>query len=137
MARPIRAADIDHYFQRYGWIARKTDDDHWQTTFTGDLATFTIDVSLSDQWLHCAIDLSSYGWSDKPEQARRLLAANADMLMAKFAIDPHSKLLLKLEMPLEGFGYSHFADCLGALSHYADIFCREWYSAAQLKNGSA
>src|SRR5512140_450523 len=108
MAGLIQAADIDHYFQRYGWTANKTSQDHWQTTFRGDLVTFTVDLSLTAQWLLFTIDLSSYGWSDIPDQARRLLAANADMLMAKFALNPRGQLRLQIEMPVEGFGYSHF-----------------------------
>jgi hypothetical protein len=125
----MQAADIDRYFQQYGWTASKTGEGHWQATFSGDLAVFTIELYLADEWLLFTIDLSAHGWSDQPEQARRLLVANADMLMAKFAIRPHGKLLLQIEMPIEGFGYSHFADCLGALSHYADLFCREWRQA--------
>ena len=125
----MQAEDIDRFFQQYGWTASKTGAGHWQAAFSGDRAIFTIDVHLRGAWLLFSIDVSAHGWSDHPEQARRLLAANADMLMAKFAIAPHGKLLLQIEMPIEGFGYSHFADCLGALSHYADLFFREWRQA--------
>jgi hypothetical protein len=125
----IHPADIDQFFQHYGWTARRIGEEHWQTTYRGDRAVFTIDVRLTEEWLFFAIDLSASGWSEKPEQARKLLVANANMLMAKFAINPRGKLLLQLEMPVEGFSYSHFADCLGSLSHYADIFCREWQQA--------
>ncbi len=122
----MQAADVEHYFQQYGWRASQKGEGRWQASFTGDLAVFTIDVRLTEEWLLFAIDLSSHGWADNADQARKLLAANADMLMAKFAIGPQGNLLLQIEMPTEGFGYSHFADCLGALSHYADQFCREW-----------
>ena len=125
----MQADDIDQYFQRYGWTASKTADGHWKTTFTGDLGIFTIDVRLDPEWLLFAIDLSARGGPDSPERMRDLLIANGEMLMAKFAIGPQGNLLLRVEMPTEGFGYSHFADCLGALSHYADRFCREWQQA--------
>ncbi len=118
--------DIDRFFQQYGWTATRTGEGRWRTTFTGDLAIFTVNLHLTADWLIFTIDLSSYGWSGSPDQASRLLAANAQMLMAKFAIGPHSRLLLQIEMPTEAFTYSHFADCLGALAHYADVFCREW-----------
>jgi hypothetical protein len=118
----VQAADVARYFEQYGWVARRTGERDWQTTFTGDLATFTVEVHLTDDWLHFVIDLSSFGWLDTPDQVRRLLAANADMLLARFAIGPQANLLLRIDMPTEGFVYSHFVDCLGALSHYADLF---------------
>ena len=119
----MQAADVERYFEQYGWAATRTGASDWQATFTGEQATFTVDVQLTADWIHFAIDLSSFGWLDTPDQARRLLAANADLLLARFAISPQAGLLLQIDMPTEGFVYSHFVDCLGALSHYADMFC--------------
>ncbi len=122
----VQAADITRYFEQYGWTAAQPDVNHWQATFVGDQATFTVDVRLTPDWLLFAIDLSALGSLDSPDRARSLLVGNAQMLMAKFAIEPGGKLLLRIDMPTQGFTYSHFVDCLGALSHYADLFRSEW-----------
>jgi hypothetical protein len=70
------------------------------------------------------IDLSSHGGSGNADRALELLAAYV-LMMAKFTIGLRGNLLLQLELPTEGFTCSHFADCLGALWHYADGFCHE------------
>jgi hypothetical protein len=54
-----------------------------------------------------------------------LLAANEQMRLVKFALDTQGRLLMQAKLPTEGLVFSHFVDCLGALSHYADVFVGE------------
>ncbi len=119
----LTAADIDRYFQQYGWlVSRAADDaDRWHVTCKGDFSAFTINVALTVDWVIFEVELASQGHY----LIEDLLAANARMLLVKFAVDALGRLLLKTELPTEGFAYSHFVDCLGALSHYTDEFLRD------------
>jgi hypothetical protein len=119
----VQPAQVEQYFQQYGWTARRIGAQKWQTTFVGDHAIFTVGVSLAPDWLSFAIDLSAY-W--RPDQSLQdLLLANEQMRLVKFALNAQGRLLMQAELPTEGFSFSHFADCLGALSHYADLFVGE------------
>ena len=120
----VNASDIDQYFERYGWSAARIGAGTWQTTFRGDRATLTIEVNLTADWLLFSANLPRTG-----DQVRvdHLLVANAQMWLAKFAVDPQGRLLPRADMPTDGFTYAHFVDCLGALSHYADVYFDEWH----------
>jgi hypothetical protein len=120
----LTAADIDRFFQQYGWIPTYTADNRWQVTFAGDTAAFTITILLTEDWLSGEIDLSAYRQMIPPAEA--LLMVQAGMPLAKFAIDPQGNFVLRAELPTEGLVYSHFTDCLGSLSHYADFFLKQW-----------
>ncbi len=119
----VNDSHIEQYFEQYGWSAARTGAGMWQTTFRGDHAVLTIEVQLTADWLLFAMKLPRTGGSAR---ADRLLAANAHMRLARFAMDQQGRLLLRADMPTEGFTYGHFVDCLGALSHYADLYFDEW-----------
>lgn len=119
----MQAADIDQYFAQYGWQPVNVRDSSWQVTFEGDRANFTIELELNADWVVFTIRLTN----DGGYQPEKLLAANAQMWLTRFAIAPDGCLLLRADMPTEGFSYSHFVDCLGALSHYADLFYDLWH----------
>ena len=119
----VRPAEVERYFERYGWAVTRIREQQWQAAFAGDHDTLTVTLDLAPDWLSFAIDLSAYWHSD--DSVRDLLVANAEMKLVKFALDTQGHLLLQAELPTEGFAYSHFVDCLGALSHYADNFVGE------------
>ncbi len=123
----VNASAIEQYFERYGWSAARIGPGTWQTTFRGDRAILTIEVNLTVDWLQFAVNLPQTG---DPVQVEQLLVANAQMWLAKFAVDAQGRLLLRADMPTEGFTYSHFVDCLGALSHYADAYFDAWHSGS-------
>ncbi len=120
----MQASDVDAFFALYGWKPTKLAENSWQAVFAGEHGTFTIRVTLTSDWLYFALDLAPYDWQRRHPE--RLLEANGRMWLAKFATDTEGRLLLRAEMPTEGFVYSHFSDCLGALSHYADHFSNIW-----------
>ncbi len=122
----VSASAIEQYFEQYGWSAARIGDGRWQTTFRGDRAVLTVEVQLTADWLLFAISLPGDRVQAQAEQVDRLLVANAQMLLAKFAVNAQGGLLLRVDMPTEGFTYSHFVDCLGALSHYADVYFDTW-----------
>ncbi len=123
----VSTSDIEQYFQQYGWVAARTGDGTWRTTFWGDQTVLTIEVNLTADWLLFAVTLPQ---TPGPLRSERLLAANAQMWLAKFAVDSQGRLLLRADMPTDGFTYSHFVDCLGALTHYADVYYDAWHSGS-------
>jgi hypothetical protein len=56
---------------------------------------------------------------------RRLLAANRDMRLAKFALDSNRAVLLCAELPTESLDYSEVENALTRMVHYARRFRAE------------
>jgi len=56
---------------------------------------------------------------------RRLLAANRNMRVAKFAIDKNGDLVLCAELPTESLDYSELADAVERMTEYARLFDAE------------
>jgi hypothetical protein len=54
--------------------------------------------------------------------ARRLLEANRDMRLAKFALDKNGALVLCAELPTESLDETEIADAVGRMVHYAHQF---------------
>jgi hypothetical protein len=55
---------------------------------------------------------------------RRLLEANRDMRVAKFALDERGELLLCAELPTESLDRSEFADAVERIMEYATTYRR-------------
>jgi hypothetical protein len=64
-----------------------------------------------------------------------ILQANHQLNMAKFALDSDGDVSLSVEMPTEGFTYSHFADAMTALSIYADEYRDQFNEACHEATG--
>jgi hypothetical protein len=80
---------------------------------------------VTEAWVYFAISPYVVRHEDQPHGEAVLdviLRANHELNLAKFALDEDGDVLLSVELPLEGFGYSQFADALTALSHYADSY---------------
>jgi hypothetical protein len=53
---------------------------------------------------------------------RALASANQQANLAKLGLDEDGDAFINVELPAEGFAFSHFVAALGALSHFADTF---------------
>ena len=63
----------------------------------------------------------------RPEDlSRRLLAANRDMRLAKFALDKNGAVVLCAELPTESLDASEIADAVRRMIHYARVFAAEF-----------
>jgi len=106
----------------------------FRTGFRGDEGEYEIWVRLSDAWVFFSIDplidLPPSG-AHGPEVVDLILRINEEINYAKFALDGDGDLALSVEIPRAGTGYSHFADALGALAHYADQYRRDFDRAAE------
>jgi hypothetical protein len=56
---------------------------------------------------------------------RRLITANRDMRIAKFAIDKNGDIVLCIELPTESLDYSELADAVARMIQYARLFTTE------------
>jgi hypothetical protein len=57
--------------------------------------------------------------------ARRLLAANREMRLAKFALDANRAVVLSAELPTESLDYSEVETAIERMTHYAQEWRRE------------
>lgn len=119
----LSADDIPGYFERYGWMFEPSEvDGLFRTGFLGDTGHYDIWLRLTDQWVYFAISpfFEPPTEHDGADLMRVILEANHEVKLAKLMIDDDGDVAMHIELPREGFAYSHFADALTAMSHYAD-----------------
>ena len=117
--------EISSFFQIYGWQFEPAGDGLYRTGFVGDSGHYEIWVRVAQPWIYFTIQPfvpRPEGGEHGPEVLELLLTANHEVNLAKFGLDEDGDVVLAVELPCEGFGYSHFADALTALSHYADLY---------------
>jgi hypothetical protein len=81
-------------------------------------------VQLSEHWVLLSM-LPLRGSSDLHERelGRRLLEANREMRVAKFALDPEGAVVLCAELPTESLDESELADAVRRVVHYGKDLC--------------
>ena len=117
-------AEVARFFRRYGWSFERLDDDTFRTGFRGKNATFVALVRVTDHWVVFTVNplvKAPAGGFDKAA-LRALASANQQANMAKFGIDDDGDAFINVELPSDGFQFSHFVAALGALAHFADTF---------------
>ncbi|MCP4501836.1 MAG: hypothetical protein GY822_17900 [Deltaproteobacteria bacterium] len=113
--------DLVEFFERYGWNFEKRDACTFRTGFRGKNDAFSIMVRVTRHWVVFTINpLLDSERSFGPATLCALAQANHQSNLVKFGIDPDGDAFLTVEMPVEGFEYSHFQDALSAISHTAD-----------------
>jgi hypothetical protein len=132
----LETEDIAGFFDLYGWRYERESEGLFRTGFVGESGHYEIWLRISDDWIYFTINPFVHppegGLTD--EQLRLLLRTNHDLNLAKLAVDEEGDVLLTVEMPRVGFRYSHFADALTALSHYADLY-REIFEEQEQEAG--
>lgn len=84
-------------------------------------------VQLSENWVVLSIlPMITPGTYREADLGRRLLAANRDMRLAKFALDKNRAVVLCAELPTESLDYSEIADALHRMVDYARQFLVEF-----------
>jgi hypothetical protein len=83
-------------------------------------------AKLSEEWLLLSmlpvISRSAYRAGDF---GRQLLAANREMRLAKFALDPNGAVVLCAELPTESLDASEVTDAIQRMTEYARRFLAE------------
>ena len=124
---------IEGYFDRFGWTFSRAKDEVWQTGFRGTTSSYRVTVQLTDNWVFFMINPYVVAPEDSGRRLRlyhHLLRLNYEANMAKFGIDAEGDVFLAIELPTQHFDYSHFADALSALAHYADDHYRDVFNLA-------
>jgi len=129
------STQLGRYFDEYGWQFEKNNDTLFRTGFVGDTGQYDIWIRTTEHWIyfmiHPFIDPVTHP-AARVAVARTLLHANFTINMAKFAMDEAGEVSLSVELPIDGFSYSHFADALTAISHYADDHKQAFEDAAAI-----
>lgn len=131
----VEGDDIAEFFETYGWRFERPSEGLFRTGFQGDFGHYEIWIRVSEDWVYFTI--SPYFQAPEGEPISDvilalLLRANYDLNLAKFTLDEDGEVQLTVELPREGFSYSHFADALTALSHYADQWRPTFEEAARV-----
>ncbi len=134
----LEVDDIADYFHTYGWQFDRPSEGLFRTGFVGDSGHYEIWIRVTEAWIYFTISpffAAEEGQELASEVLRLLLHANHELNLAKFALDEDGDVLLVVELPRAGFSYSHFADALTALSHYADEWRPGFEEAARAEAG--
>jgi hypothetical protein len=82
-------------------------------------------VQLSETWVVLSmLDVLGENTTLLEELPRRLLEANRDMRLAKFALDEADRVLLCAELPTEALDHSELSDAVDRLIEYATTYRR-------------
>ncbi len=123
-ARPLPAtsSDLASFFKKYGWSFERLDDVTFRTGFRGKNAAFVALARVTEHWVVVTINplvkAPVDGWG--PTALFALAAANQHANLVKLGLDDDGDAFITVELPSEGFGYTHFQSAIGALSHFAD-----------------
>jgi Tir chaperone protein (CesT) family len=83
-------------------------------------------VQLSENWvLLSMLPMLGRGAYHAEDLGRRLLAANREMRLAKFALDKNGAVVLCAELPTESLDASEIADAVKRMTEYAERFAAE------------
>jgi hypothetical protein len=83
-------------------------------------------VQLSENWvLLSMLPMLPRGAYRSEDLGRRLLAANREMRLAKFALDRNGAVVLCAELPTESLDASEIADAVQRMTRYARSFTSE------------
>jgi len=130
---------LSDFFSSYGWRYERTGPGLYRTGFEGDTGAYTIWIRIHEHWIYFTINpFVSHSHIGKHAEKiyRQVLDNNHELNMAKFAVDDEGDILITVEFPREGFLYTHFADALTALSHYADAYWPKFEALGASKNVS-
>jgi len=118
------AAEVARFFRRYGWSFERLEEDTFRTGFRGKNATFVALVRVTPHWVVFTVNplLRAPGVGFGAATLRTLAAANQQANLAKLGIDDDGDAFINVELPTEGFAFSHFVAAIGTLAHFADTF---------------
>jgi hypothetical protein len=121
----LESEDIAGFFDAYGWRYERESDELYRTGFVGETGHYEIWIRISEHWVYFTINpfvRPRPGEQVSDAVLELLLRTNHDLNLAKLALDDEGDVLMTVELPVAEFSYSHFADALTALSHYADLY---------------
>lgn len=118
---------IEEFLTRDDWPYERLDTNTWRSGFRGESSNFRFFIRLTENWIFFTIVpfVPSKRSYNEAKLYKRLLELNREINLAKFALDDDSDVVLTVELPAEGVGFSEFKDALDALSFYADRYYLE------------
>ena len=119
----VNADEISTYFERLGWSYERPDASSFHTAVATRDGITPIHVHVDKRTVRFAVSTLAPDAEPPGDQALTvLLRANYEMNLTKFALDDDGAVCLRVELPADGFCFSHFKDALTALAHYTDTY---------------
>lgn len=117
--------DIKDFFEqrKMPYTSAEEDDTLWYAEIVTGEEQFEFFVNLDEEegWVYLTIN--PFVPTPDPDcldnLSRHLARLNYDVTMAKFVIDDEGDVAVTVELPAEGFTYTHFATAMAALSNAA------------------
>jgi hypothetical protein len=117
-------AELARFFRRYGWSFEKLEEDTFRTGFRGKNAAFVALVRVTPHWVVFTVNplLRCPEGGFGHATLRALATANQQANLAKLGIDDDGDAFINVELPTEGFAFSHFVAAINTLAFFADSF---------------
>jgi hypothetical protein len=129
----VTPAQIEEFFERYGWAYSRESETTWITGVRTRVSAFRIMVRLTEHWVFFIINplvVAPTRARDRMRVYYHALRYNLDMNFAKLGVDSDGDVFMAVELPTENFQYSHFMDALDGLSHHATSIYTELFGLA-------
>jgi hypothetical protein len=118
----IEVSTIQQWLQEIGWSCEVQDESTLRIVCP-DLPALPFFARLTENWLLLAIvPVIASAAPRPPDLARRLLAVNRDMRLAKFAYHENGDVALTVELPTESLDGSELHDAVQRMARYVEHY---------------
>jgi hypothetical protein len=118
----VQLSTIQQWLQEIGW-GHELQDANTLRIVCPDLENLPFYARCTEHWLLLAIvPALPCDASRPPDLARRLLAVNRDMRLAKYAYDEDGDVALTAELPTESLDASELRDAVERMARYAEHY---------------
>ena len=118
----IQLSTIQQWLQEIGWRF-EAEDDSTLRIVCPDVENLPFFARCTEHWLLLAIVPAIARTAPRPpDLARRLLAVNRDMKLAKYAYHENGDVALTAELPTESLDASELRDAVQRMARYAEHY---------------
>lgn len=118
----IELSTVQQWLQEIGWSC-EVQDESTLRIICPDLDKLPFFARLTENWLLLAIvPVIACAAPRPPDLARRLLAVNRDMRLAKFAYHENGDVALTVELPTESLDGSEVRDAVQRMAKYVEHY---------------
>ncbi len=129
LAFVIDVATLQGWIERLGYNAALDSPTMLRLTAREGAPLPSFFVQCTENWVLLSVLELLSGDAFRPKNlGRRLLAANREMRVAKFALDEDGEVLLCAELPTESLDLSELADAVHRMAQYARRFRADFLS---------
>ena len=119
---------IRNYFDRYGWLARKVDENWVVTSFLGEDTILGLSAGLMKGWFTVLVNtfITVKDVVNPELLCLELLVINYQEESFRFAVNENNYIVLRSDHPLDGdLTYSAFEAAINEITHQTIKYSRE------------